>query len=456
MIHPASFRDPSGFVFQHDKNFYRQVNQAGRSDYDLAQSSGLYAKLLATGMLIDHREVASGLSPVPENAYKVILPRQLAFISHPYEWSFAQLKDAALLTLDIQLAALDHGMSLKDASAFNIQFLDGRPVLIDTLSLEQLKPLPWIAYRQYCEHFLVPLTLAAYVDPSLIRMLQVHLDGIPVAIGSRLLRRTLWGSLSLSMHIHWHARSQASAGSSAPGTSSRKREMSLRTLRNLVLDLRHATEKLERKRSRTAWDHYYQDNNYSGRAMACKSGIVEAFLALIQPDHVWDLGANDGTFSRIAARHARLVVSWDFDHLAVESNYLQNRGARCNILPLVLDLANPSPALGWNHLERASMRERGPADLALGLALVHHLCITHHLSFEQIADFFASICRHLIVEFVPETDSQVAAMLSTRACISHEYSLGAFKNAFLRRFALIREEPIPESVRTLYLFRKLE
>lgn len=456
MIHPASFRDPNGFVFQYDKLFYRQINHTGRTGYDLAQTCGLHSKLQGMGMLIDHREVSPGMSPDPSNVYKVILPQQLPFVSYPYEWSFAQLKDAALLTLDIQLRAMDHGMSLKDASAFNVQFLDGQPILIDTLSFEQFKPSPWIAYRQYCEHFLVPLALAALIDPSLIRMLQVHLDGIPVGVGSRLLKHKLWGSLSLSMHIHWHARSQATVKPYARAVSEKKRELSSKTMRNLILDLRHTTEKLEKKRSNTVWGNYYQDNNYSLQAMECKSRIIEEYLSLVRPNHVWDLGANDGTFSRIAAKHANLVVSWDLDHQAVDSNYLQNRGSRTNILPLVLDLTNPSPALGWSNLERASMLKRGPVDLALGLALVHHLSITNHLSFEQIAAFFAQIAKHLIIEFVPDTDSQASMMLSTRACVSHEYSLESFKTAFLRHFTLTREDPIPDSVRTLYLFRRHE
>ncbi len=183
----ASFRDPSGFLFSRNGALYRQINRVYADDYDHLISSGLYDQLVKSGLLIPHREVSE--KPVyPELAVKVIQPELVPFISYPYEWSFSQLKDAALATLAIQKRSIKAGMSLKDASAYNIQFINGKPTLIDTLSFEIYKEgKPWDAYRQFCQHFLAPLALMARVDVRLGQLLRVFIDGIPLDLASRLL-----------------------------------------------------------------------------------------------------------------------------------------------------------------------------------------------------------------------------------------------------------------------------
>ena len=206
--HNASFRDPSGFLFSREGVLYRQVNQVYAADFTRLMDSGLYDKLIKAGLLIPH--VESDLKPAqPELAFKVIRPERVPFISYPYEWSFGQLKDAALATLSIQKRALKLGMSLKDASAYNIQFYNGKPVLIDTLSFETYQEgEPWVAYRQFCQHFLAPLALMAYRDVRLSQLLRVYIDGIPLDLASELLPgRTRW-NLGLATHIHLHASAQ--------------------------------------------------------------------------------------------------------------------------------------------------------------------------------------------------------------------------------------------------------
>ena len=206
--HNASFRDPSGFLFTRDGVLYRQVNQVYAEDYRKLMDSGLYAKLVKAGLLIPHTEV--DIEPANKKlAFKVLCPEYVPFISYPYEWSFGQLKDAALATLSIQKRALKAGMVLKDASAYNIQFQRGKPTLIDTLSFEIYQEgEPWVAYRQFCQHFLAPLALMAYQDVRLSQLLRVYIDGIPLDLASELLpARTRW-NLGLATHIHLHARAQ--------------------------------------------------------------------------------------------------------------------------------------------------------------------------------------------------------------------------------------------------------
>ena len=202
----ASFRDPSGFVFRRGGVLYRQVNPPYREDYDHLMSSGLYEALASDGLLVAHVERPS-VPPHEPGAYRILQPDPVPFLSYPYEWCFGALKAAALLTLEIQRRALAHEMVLKDASAYNVQFMGSRPLFIDTLSFARYQPgRPWVAYRQFCEHFLAPLLLISRVDPRLGRMQAVHLDGIPLDLASRLLPGRTWLRLSPLLHVHLHAR----------------------------------------------------------------------------------------------------------------------------------------------------------------------------------------------------------------------------------------------------------
>ncbi len=300
--HNASFRDPSGFLFTHQGDLYRQVNRSYAAEYDRLMGSGLYEKLVKAGLLIPHTEVK--IPPADkETAYKVLRPERVPFISYPYEWSFGQLKDAALATLSIQRRALRLGMSLKDASAYNIQFQHGKPVLIDTLSFEiYIEGEPWVAYRQFCQHFLAPLALMAQRDVRLSQLLRIHLDGVPLDLASRLLPwRTRW-NLGLSAHIHLHAKAQQRYAGISVTEARGKRRMSRQALLGLLESLRTTVRKLEWKPAGTEWADYYQDNNYTDHAFEHKKVLVADWLAKIAPRMVWDLGANTGVFSRLALR----------------------------------------------------------------------------------------------------------------------------------------------------------
>ncbi|MBN2226944.1 MAG: SAM-dependent methyltransferase [candidate division Zixibacteria bacterium] len=448
----GSFRDPSGFLFYREQILYRQINQSYRDHYDLLMSSGLYRELTEAGMLIPHEEVH--IVPTdPDLAYTTIRPETIPFISYPYEWCFGQLKDAALTTLAIQKAALAHGMVLKDASAYNIQFHEGRPVLIDTLSFETYhEGRPWVAYRQFCQHFLAPLALMSYLDVRLGQLLRIHLDGIPLDLAATLLPKRTRFSFPLLTNIHLHAKSQRHY-ESKPVTSDR--QMKRQGLMGLIDNLESAIGRLNWKPEDTVWADYYEITNYSDQANRHKTELVRAYAQKAGAKTIWDLGANDGTFSRAAAHEGASVVAFDFDPAAVEKNYRacrQNHDAQ--ILPLLLDLTNPSPGIGWSHTERMSFIERGPVDLVLALALVHHLAIGNNVPFDQLAAFFAATCRWLVIEFVPKNDSQVKRMLSTREDVFDFYTGEDFERGFSAFFTIEEKSEITDSVRTLYLMNR--
>jgi hypothetical protein len=456
--HGASFRDPSGFIFRREGRLLRQVNQSYAADYDLLMSSGLYDKLVKAGLMVAHREVEE-VAAEPGPAYKVIEPELLPFISYPYEWSFSQLKDAALATLSIQKRAMKAGLSLKDSSAYNIQLVRGKAALIDTLSFEKYREgQPWVAYRQFCQHFLAPLALMARTDVRLSQLLRVYIDGLPLDLASRLLPRATRFNFGLLTHIHLHARAQQRyADKEIEHAQTRAGRMSKQQLQGLIESLENTVKKLTWKPAGTEWANYYAITNYSDAAFEHKKQLVSDWTAWVKPNQVWDLGANAGVFSRLASAKGIYTVSSDIDPAAVEFSYLQvKKDKEQNLLPLVLDLTNPSPALGWHNRERESLEERGPADLVYALALIHHLAISNNVPLTQLAQFFHNMGRWLIIEFAPKSDSQVRKLLTSRVDIFDHYTREDFEQAFRPRFVIRASQPVSESERMLYLMERID
>lgn len=449
----ASFRDPSGYIFGFEGVLYRQINKRYKSQYEFLIESGLYDALIKKGYLIPHKEVDITPSD-PTIAYKVIQPDPIFFISYPYEWCFSQLKDAALLTLEIQKLALEFGMTLKDSSAYNIQFHHARPVLIDTLSFDNYhEGEPWVAYRQFCQHFLAPLALMAYRDVRLNQLLRVYIDGIPLDLASKQLPFRSRLRFPLLLHIHIHAASQKRYASQQVKTS---RKMSKNELLGLIDSLESAVKGLKWSPHDTEWAEYYDDHNYSPEGLKHKSQLVSDFLDTVNPVSVWDLGANTGYFSRLSSARGTATISFDVDFGAVEQNYLSCRSQHEEtLLPLYLDLTNPSPGIGWRNHERMSLIERGPTDAILALALIHHLAISNNVPLNNIATFLREICSWLVIEFIPKTDSQVQRLLASREDIFSNYTIEHFENDFSRVFKIHRKEKITESERFLYLMEGL-
>jgi len=346
-------------------------------------------------------------------------------------------------------------MTLKDCSAYNIQFRKGKPVLIDTLSFEKYQEgRPWIAYNQFCQHFLAPLALMNYRDIRLNQLLRIYIDGIPLDLASSLLQFHTRFRFSLLSHIHLHAKTQKHFADKIVNISGGKK-MSLLSFNGLIANLESAIERLSWQDQKTEWADYYKETNYSLDALQHKKQIIAELLDKINPKNVWDLGANVGMFSRIASDKGIQTISFDIDPAAVEKNYLECiKKGEIHILPLLFDLTNPSPCIGWENQERMSLFERGPADTVFALALIHHLAISNNLPLNRIADFFNRICKSLIIEFVPRNDSQVQRLLLTREDIFPSYRKKAFEDGFRKHFRIQDSVKIRGSERILYLMEK--
>ena len=453
----ASFRDPAGRMYHRDGLLLRQVNSGHESGYRALMNSGLYQTLVRRQLLIPHREVDLALAQ-NTSAALVLQPEPVPWISYPWEWSFSQLRHAALATLEIQRLALDYGLALKDASAFNIQFHRGRPIFIDTLSFAGYEEgQPWVAYRQFCQHFLAPLALISYRDYRLLKLTRNYIDGIPLELASRLLPRRTWLRYSLLAHIHLHARAQQRFADRAEAPARRRQvSVSLPGMKAMIAGLVAAVRRLHWRAGASEWGDYYSDTNYRAGAMAAKLQLVDAFISQAGGSGILlDLGSNTGRFSRLGLAHGFDVVAMDIDELAVERAYCESaRDGSENFLPLVQDLTNPTPALGWAHRERMSLAGRGPARVLMALALIHHLAISNNVPLADCARYFSELGEFLIIEFVPRSDSQVRRLLATREDVFPGYSQAGFEAAFAEYFELLRVETVTGSERGLYLMRR--
>ena len=451
-VNPASFRDPSGFVFTNGGVLYRQVQPGYKEHYDHFIQSGLYDKLTQSNLLLSHEE--KNLSDaLNDSAYKVLQPEVIPFLSYPYEWCFSQLKDAALITLEIQKVALQKGMILKDASAFNIQLLHGKPVMIDTLSFERYREgEPWVAYRQFCQHFLAPLAIMAYTDVRFNQLFRIYIDGVPLDLASRILPFRTRFKPSLLSHIHLHAKSQKRYATKV--VEKKHYRISAFQMRALIDSLESGVRSLRWKPEGTEWGSYYGDTNYTENSFRIKGEAVLNYLQQTNAKMMWDLGANTGVFSRIGSGEGMYTVAFDIDPAAVEKNYNEVKSKQeANLLPLLLDLTNPSPAIGFENKERMTLEERGPADTVLALALVHHLAISNNVPLLKVAEYLSRLCHWLIIEFVPKADSQVQRLLATREDIFPDYTQEIFEKEFGRFFDLKDSIKISGSERTLYLMQ---
>lgn len=449
--HPASFRDPSGFIYEKDGTVYRFVSSVYQQHYELLQSSGLSEELIKQNLLLPFTEINENHTGKAD-WYKTLQPKLIPFISYAWEWSFEQLKDAALATLSICKASLQKGMILKDASHTNMQFVDGRAKLIDTLSFEKYTAgESWIAYRQFCECFLNPLLIAAYTGIEVHKLLLSYPDGIPAQLTAQLLPFKTKLKPVIYLHVHLHAKL---AGKTVAQEAVPTKKVSLKNIEQILQSLFDCISGLSLPSKVTTWNNYYDETILSDQYLSAKKKLVSSLLDEMSYESVIDLGANEGEFSLLCKKEA-MVVATDFDSACINSLYSKIKKQKLqNILPLVIDLSYPSPAMGWMNKERSAFFSRRKFDIGLALALIHHLAIDKNLSFEQLAVFFADACDQLLIEFVPKEDPKIKDMLKWRKDIFENYNEDRFQSAFEKYFVLKKKIPVSGSQRIIYFYQK--
>jgi len=449
ILHPASFKDPSGFVFEAKGQIHRQVNREYADEHDQLMNSGLYSQLVQQEFLIPHVEIEENFTNT-DNWYKTLLPKQIKTITYPYEWCFEELKDAALLTLQILRTSLDYGMILKDATPFNIQFYNGKPIFIDTLSFEKYDPLqPWVAYRQFCQHFLFPLYLEFYLKADLQKTMVTYMDGIPVDVTSRMLPFKSNLSLGVWLHVYTQNTFRHSTKNKAEQIRFNKKK-----LVNLISHLESIIKKFVVRKA-TAWSNYYEETIIGKEYLSQKQKIFLEFCSDLTVSSALDIGANEGHFTKLLADKKINVIATDTDSRTIGNlyQYVKKNGIT-TILPLIVDITNPSPAVGFNNRERAAFHQRIKVDLVLALALIHHLVIGKNISLQMLAEYFSGIAPQLIIEFVPREDEKVQQMLASRKDVFKDYNQEEFEKYFSQYFNIRKREKISGTHRFLYLMQR--
>jgi len=457
---PGSFRDRDGRVFLRGGKVYRALSAAATADWNALSATRFFPTAVDSRRVIATRDSAveaSEFDRLDGRWASVLEHERIPFVSYPYEWSFGMLRDAALLQLDLLVEALEEDLILKDASAYNVQWFGSQPTLIDIPSFQRWKVGdPWVGYQQFCQLFLYPLMLTSYLGVPFQPWLRGAIDGITPESCNRLLSGRDRLRRGVLTHVYLQHKLLAATGSSDKPLRQELKTTKLgksiitrnaNGLKKLVAGLPWATKSSE-------WSGYADANSYSDEEVAAKRKFVSDAASSRHWPLVWDLGCNTGDYSRLAAEHSDYVIAMDADLLAVEKLYRTlSREGNTTILPLSVNLADPSPNLGWRGRERRSLPERGTPDLTLCLALIHHMVITANVPIDDFVSWFADLDSHVIIEFPTREDVMVKRLLRTKEDIFDDYNLESFEASINRRFQIIDRLRLPGNTRVLYFLR---
>lgn len=448
---PGSFRDRHGRVFYADDRVLRGLSETAAAHWRSLQEKPFYRRLSEAGRIVDTRE---SQADAVEGWACVLEHERIPFVSYPYEWSFGMLKDAALTTLEILDAALSEGFTLKDASAYNVQFVGARPTFIDIPSLEPLgEGEPWTGYRQFCQLFLFPLLLQVHREIPFQPLLRGALDGIDPQFAASILAG--WSKFKRGVFTHVYLQSRLVNRYAGKQQDVRKNIKSAgfnkELIKSNVRGLRKLVSGLEWNPKGSEWGDYTAFHNYSDEDARGKADFVAAAAAEVKPALCWDLGCNTGQFSVLAAEHSDYVVAMDFDHLAIEKLYRSlGQSNITNVLPLVCNLADPAPALGWRNRERKTLTDRQAPDLVLALALIHHVVISANVPLEEFVNWLADLTPNLVIEFVTKDDGMVKRLLQNKDDQYVDYELDNFERCLRARYDVRRREALSSGNRYLY------
>ncbi|MEO6989526.1 MAG: methyltransferase [Aquihabitans sp.] len=453
---PGSFRDPLSRVYVSGDEVLRGLSDGGLREFELVDGAPFFESLMSDGSVVATELLPADSHPLHEQWSGVLRHERIPVISYPYEWTFEMLRDAALLQIDVARRSIEAGFSTKDATSYNVVFQGSQPKFIDVGSFEKARPgEPWPGYRQFCELFLNPLVVQAATGVHFHPWLRGTLDGISASDVAAVvpLRKRLFRGLAV--HVTLHARAERRYAEADGDVSDEMRQAGFgpKIVLAQLANLDKAVRRLKWKAQRSEWSDYSDRAHYVGDDLPAKDAFVASAVEDLAPDMVVDLGANDGRFSKLALAHgAKYVVAPDVDHLVVDKLYRHLRETGENrILPLVLDLANPSTGLGWRGRERQSFTDRVRPDLVLCLAVIHHLALSNTVPFEEIVALLADFDAPLVVEFPHPNDPMVKRLLSRkRKGLFDHYAQDNWEQALATRFTVDKSVLLPSGTRTLY------
>ncbi len=455
---PGSFRDPGGFVYEIDGRIYRSVHKSAGDDYKFVRDSGVLGKMVNRGWLVGSEEKnVPQLSDNRDDVAFIVEHPRLSFVSYPYEWSFAALKAAALFHLDFHLALLEDGVTLSDASAYNIQFQGTKPIFIDLLSLRPYRDGEyWVGHRQFCEQFLNPLLVNSSLDVAPNAWYRGSLEGITTNDLARILpiyKRIGWNAF---VHVTLQASLQQKSLESGNKTTAKpKRKFPISSFRSMLQQMRKWIAKLETTGSKTTWSDYANTHSYASNENSAKRRFVAEFVEKSKPHQLWDVGCNTGDYSALAlSAGASQVIGFDFDPTANSRAFTRAQATKLDFLPLILDAANPSPNQGWRQNERSGIQDRANADALLALAFEHHLAVGRNVPLPQVVEWLTGLAPTGVIEFVEKSDPTMQQMLALREDVFPDYNFPNFRDAITTMARIVKEETVSASGRRLVWYQK--
>lgn len=459
LIDPGSFRDPSGRVLAIDGRVFRTVMPHAAKEFEITRQSGILRRLAQEQRIVGEEQVAPEIIGAHgAGAYRVLEHPRLPVISYPYEWCFSQLKAAALHHLDLHLELLDGGMTLSDASAYNIQFCGAQPIFIDALSFRRyVEGEFWFGHRQFCEQFLNPLLLRALFGIPHNAWYRGSIEGIPAVEFARLLRPRHLLSWNVLTHVLMQGKLQRQSVQTA-NTDARisGKKLPLIAFRQILRGLRSYIHKLHpADHGKTQWENYATDNSYAPDEASAKRQFVARFSAAIKPKAICDIGCNTGDYIVVALQAgAEHGIGLDSDQGSLDRLFSRARRDKLRLLPLYCDFANPAPSQGWAEVERPGILRRANCDAVLALGVVHHLAIGRNLPVAEVVDSIVGMAPNGVIEFIQKSDPMTQALLRLRTDIFPDYREDMFEQHLASKADIVQSETVSAAGRKLYWYRK--
>lgn len=450
----GSFRDRNGRVFYKNGSVYRGINREAFEEWQALSQTLFFQKLSQEGKVVRTEQVKNFSNGATQTWDAYLQHEVIPFISYPYEWCFGMLKDAALFHLDLVQAALEEGMILKDSSAFNVQWKGTKPVFIDIPSFVKLQPgEPWVGYRQFCQMFLYPLMLQSYKDFAYHSWFRGNIDGFdPEAVAKLMSARDMLRSGVLT-HVYLQSKLQSSMGATKKNVAGdlKAAGFGIELIKANVKGLRKLVTSLEWKRSGSEWSDYMKNLSYTNEDHETKKTFVTEATGTRRWKLAWDIGCNNGTFSHIAAKNSDYTLAMDVDHLTVDLLYQALKAEKNETIhPMVMNVADASPSLGWRGKERKIIEERGKPELVMCLAVIHHIVITANVPMAEYIQWLRDLGCSLIIEFVTKEDPMVVTLLRNRKDQYDEYTLENFERLLGSHFKITKREALKSGTRVMF------
>ena len=447
----GSFRDPAGKIFYSDEKVFRKVNKDGLDRLKFILENNIISKSIEKEFLIKTTKYKS----TEEEC--IFEHEKIPYISYPYEWSFSQLKDAALHHLDFNLFLLKLNATLIDASAYNIQFIRSKPIFIDLLSIKKYEEGEyWIGHKQFCENFLNPLILKSKKGINFNNWFKGNLEGIETSDLNNILSFTDKLSYTIFVQVYLLNKLEIRSKQNKKITVKKNtRQFPKKSFVSMLMQLRNFIDNLKDKEKVSLWGDYSFKNTYKADEENKKKKCVENFCKKNNFNLLADIGCNNGIYSSIALKNlCKYVVGFDHDLNVIELAYKKSKIENLSFLPLYFDAVNPSSNIGWNEEERMSFKKRAKFDGVIALAFEHHLSIAKNIPLDQVVEWIMKLAPKGLIEFVPKNDETIKKMLEIKGDIFFNYSEEKFKESISNRGKILSTSKISESGRVIYEYQR--